>query len=229
MYLLRRYPTAMTAQYQNPLMIGMTTLTVTTEAYATVALSNSGVLLDAKTAGSDGVVNLAFSALSAPGYLDIVITKQNRQPYISTIQVILLPAGLMLFMFPILSVIRCLPETTMEPWITAKPIRFPSRLRMSASKQQPGVNATLSATDSCITITDNTATYGDIAPDQIGDGDNGFSLNVANNIADQHVVTFDLTDYKRNQFLDFAFQHYGQRSRTGNRHHDGIRSNTGRE
>ncbi|PLX11206.1 MAG: hypothetical protein C0594_03935, partial [Marinilabiliales bacterium] len=78
----------MTVSYINPLPIGTTNLVVNTEPYAYVAISKDGVLLDAQYTGSGSSATLNFSALSTPGTADIVVTKQNKQPYIGTINVI---------------------------------------------------------------------------------------------------------------------------------------------
>jgi hypothetical protein len=55
------------------------------------------------------------------------------------------------------------------------------------------LNATLSSTDTYITLTDNTENYGNINPDQILTIPEGFSFNVANNIPDQHGISFTLS------------------------------------
>ena len=46
----------------------------------------NGVLLDAQLCDATGVVNLNFNSISSIGPVDIVVTKQFKQPYITTIQ-----------------------------------------------------------------------------------------------------------------------------------------------
>jgi hypothetical protein len=67
-------PTAITASYNNDVIIGSSTFTVNTEENAYVAFSKDGVLLDAKIADASGTVNLTFPGLSNVGTADIVIT-----------------------------------------------------------------------------------------------------------------------------------------------------------
>ncbi|MEA3446979.1 MAG: C25 family cysteine peptidase, partial [Bacteroidota bacterium] len=73
-------PEALTISYTDP-AIGATSLTVTTESYTYVAISQDGVLLDAKWSGSGTSVNLSFSALTGDP-ASIVATKQDKIPHI---------------------------------------------------------------------------------------------------------------------------------------------------
>jgi hypothetical protein len=184
-------PSAMTASYQNPVLIGTTSLTVNTEPYATVALSNSGTLLDAKLAGSTGQAVLNFSTLTAPGYLDIVITKQNKQPFISTVQVI--PASGPYIVYNASAISDPTPSGNNNGAMDFGETNLLSiTLKNVGIATASSVGATLSSTDSYLTITDNSAAYGDISANQTATISNGFALNVANNIPDQHVINFDL-------------------------------------
>ncbi len=67
----------------NPPFIGSTSLEVTTEAYAYIAISQNGVLLDAKWSGANTSVVLEFDVLSNDP-VNIVGTKQDRAPAIDT-------------------------------------------------------------------------------------------------------------------------------------------------
>ncbi|MBK9358779.1 MAG: PKD domain-containing protein [Bacteroidales bacterium] len=184
-------PEALAATYQSTLMIGMSTLTVNTEAYATVALSNGGVLLDAKVADASGLVNLSFTALSAPGDLDIVITKQNRQPMIGTIQVI--PAEGPYVVYSGNTISDPLPDGNNNGAMDYAETNLLSvALNNVGVETASNVAATLSSADSYVTITDNSAAYGNIAPAGTVTITNGFAVGVANNIPDQHVVAFTL-------------------------------------
>ena len=81
-------PTALTVNYTDPITVGETSLTVNTEQYAYVAISQNNVLLDAQYTGANTSVTLNFSAFTDPGTADIVVTKQNKQPYIGTVTII---------------------------------------------------------------------------------------------------------------------------------------------
>lgn len=79
-------PDPMTVSYTNPQSVGVTSLVVTTVEDAYVAISHNGVLLDAELAPVGGVVTLNFPAFASPDTADIVVTKQNKQPYIGTVR-----------------------------------------------------------------------------------------------------------------------------------------------
>ena len=81
-------PSLLSVSHSGAIPLGSSTLTVTTEEDAYVALSMNGILLDAQLAGISGIVNLNFPNLTNIGNIDIVVTKQFRQPYISSISVI---------------------------------------------------------------------------------------------------------------------------------------------
>ena len=80
-------PSALTVNY-NSITVGETTLTVNTEQYAYVAISQNNVLLDAQYSGTSTSVTLTFTAFSSAGTADIVVTKQNKQPYIGTVDIV---------------------------------------------------------------------------------------------------------------------------------------------
>ncbi len=81
-------PSQLSATYTNPVPVGTNTLTVSTEQYAYVAISQNNILLDAQYTGANTSVTLTFPAFLTPGTADIVVTKQNRAPYIGTLDII---------------------------------------------------------------------------------------------------------------------------------------------
>lgn len=81
-------PAEIEATYLPTLSIGMTSLTVTTEPDAYVAISIGGVLLDASLANNFGEAVLDFEPLSNVGAAVIVVTKQFRAPHIGEAMII---------------------------------------------------------------------------------------------------------------------------------------------
>ncbi len=81
-------PEEVSASYLSTVPIGMSSLTVTTEEMAYVAISLDGVLLDAQLADASGVVVLNFAPLSTVATADLVITKQFRSPHIGEVMII---------------------------------------------------------------------------------------------------------------------------------------------
>ena len=81
-------PVALTVNYNDPITIGETSLIVSTEQYAYVAISQNNILLDAQYSGANTSVTLTFPSFTSTGTADVVVTKQNRQPYIGTVDII---------------------------------------------------------------------------------------------------------------------------------------------
>jgi hypothetical protein len=81
-------PEPFTVSLNKPsLKMGMKTLAVTTEPHAYVALTLGDELLDARVANPQGEVELRFRQLMQPGQASLVVTGQNRQPYIRELAV----------------------------------------------------------------------------------------------------------------------------------------------
>jgi hypothetical protein len=183
-------PTAITASYNNDVIIGSSTFTVNTEENAYVAFSKDGVLLDAKIADASGTVNLTFPGLSNVGTADIVITKQNRAPEIGTVNII--------------------PSTT--PYITLESYTIDDAAannngmadfgevvnldvtlkNVSDTYDALNVETELSTTDTNLIIIDSLETYGTIAALAESLKNGAFSISIDNNIEDQHILNFDL-------------------------------------
>ena len=82
-------PTVITSTYSNSVPVGVNNLSVDTDAPGSyVAISKDGVLLDAQIADANGNITLNFTAFSSTGTADLVVTKQNRAPYIGTLVIV---------------------------------------------------------------------------------------------------------------------------------------------
>ncbi len=181
-------PQAMTVTPSpSTLMLGMTSLDVSSSPYAYVALSQNGVLIAAAVSDASGNANLSFAndAL-AEGNADLVVTAQNRIPYIGTIEVT--PADE--------------PYVILESYTTSADPNFGETIDLHVALKNvaasgsgydaTGVTATLSITDSYVTINDATETYGTINAGQIVTQNDAFSITIADNVPDQYTFVFDL-------------------------------------
>ena len=81
-------PDEVTATYLSSMSIGMSSLTVSTEVDAYVAISIDGVLLDAKLANSSGEAILIFDPLTSVATAKVVVTKQFRAPHIGEVMIV---------------------------------------------------------------------------------------------------------------------------------------------
>ena len=81
-------PSVLGVDYMNTQSVGVNSLTVTTEPGAYVAISLNGTLLNAKLVDQSGIAEMTFAAINAPDTADIVITKQNRQPFFGEVYIL---------------------------------------------------------------------------------------------------------------------------------------------
>jgi len=78
-------PSVLDVIHASALTMGASSISVSTEQHAYVAVNQAGVLLDASYTDASGNVILNFDPLCSMDPVEIVISKQNRQVYISDI------------------------------------------------------------------------------------------------------------------------------------------------
>ena len=181
-------PSAMVANYNQSLQIGSSSLQVSTEPNAYVALSENGTLLDAKYTGSTGTVTLNFSALSTVGNADLVITKQNRQPYFGTVQI--LPGNTPFIELQSFNIID--PQGNGNG-IADYGESLSLGITLSNIGSQAGGNVMFAAstTDPYITLTNATAAFGTIGGSASASNSTSVLLTIAANAPDQHPATIN--------------------------------------
>ena len=81
-------PAANNVTHANTISIGVTTFPVSADAGSYVAVTKNNVILGVAVVPSSGTVNVPISGLTAAGDVMIVVTRQQRQPYMTTIQAI---------------------------------------------------------------------------------------------------------------------------------------------
>ena len=190
-------PTMLSVSHASATPIGTTTLSVDAEENAYVAISMNGVLLDAQLVDFTGTVNLTFSAIANVGNADIVITKQFKQPYQGTIQIIS-PNGPY-----VIYTTNTIDDTAGN---NNSLVDYGELINMDIDVQNVGsvnansVNVTLSTNDQAVTVINNSAVVNIINPSQILSIPNSFTFQVENNISDQHLLVFtlELTDNLNN-------------------------------
>ncbi len=78
-------PDAMTVSYEPLMPLQSTEFTVNAEPYAYVAISKDGVLYGSALADETGVAVVALNPISVPGDAQVIVTAQNKQPYIGSV------------------------------------------------------------------------------------------------------------------------------------------------
>ncbi|NOY37102.1 MAG: T9SS type A sorting domain-containing protein [Chlorobi bacterium] len=81
-------PDALPVNVPHQIPTGLTNLTVITEDHAVIALSGNDTLVATAYSNDDGIAILNFPPLIKTGYIHLVGTRQNRRPFIDSIEVI---------------------------------------------------------------------------------------------------------------------------------------------
>jgi hypothetical protein len=184
-----KIPTVMNATYMPILPLGNTSFTVNTEAYAYVAISMNGVLKGAALADSLGVAVVSLSPISNPGTVNLVITKQNRQPIITTIPVAT-PTG------PYVNLnnyqLTDASGNNNQAADYGEIIKIDVNLKNIGVAVSNNVTATLYCNNQYINITDSTEIYGNINAGNEKSVTSAYTFKVAELIPDQSIANFTL-------------------------------------
>lgn len=184
-----KIPTIMNANYLPILPLGNNSFTVNTEAFAYVAISMNGILKGAALADSLGVALINLSPITTPGTVDLVITKQNRQPIITTIPVAT-PTG------PYINLnnfqLTDASGNNNQAADYGEIIKLNVNLKNIGVQASNNVTATLTCNNQYITITDSTESYGNINAGLEKSVTSAYTFKVANLIPDQTVTAFTL-------------------------------------
>ena len=183
-------PTSLIASHVAATPIGATSFEVITEENAYVAISIGGVLLDAQMADATGIVNLTFPAISNVGTADIVITKQFKQPYQGSVQIIS-PTG----PYVIYSN-STIDDAAGNNNLLAdynELIDIYVDLQNVGSANATSVDVVISTIDPYVTLTNTTVNIPLINTSQITTSPTPFSFQVALFVPDQHIAPFTLT------------------------------------
>ncbi len=196
-------PDPMTVSYSSLMPLGSATFNITTNApYCYAAISMGGVLYGAALADSLGNVVLNLNPISTPGNADVVVTCQNKQPYIGTL-VVASPSG----PYVLYTKNHISGSDTLVDYNESNALDVTLKNYGAASAN--GVNATLSSTDPYLTITDNTQAFGTIASNASATQTSAYTFSTVGYIPDQHIAVFhiNIVDNASNTWSsDFSFK-----------------------
>ncbi len=183
-------PDVLTVSHDPLIPMGATSFTVNTEPYAYVALSMDGVLYGAALADASGVALLNLDPMTTPGEADVVVTKQNYQPYMGTV-LVNNPAGAFISMS--YYVINDSLGNDNDKADYSETISLDVLLENLGGSDATDVSGLLSSTDEYITITDDFAEWGLITAGETSMQFDAFAFDVDAMIPDQHAAAFQLT------------------------------------
>lgn len=183
-------PPAMTVSYNALMPLGTTSFNITTNApYAYAAISKGGVLYGAALADSTGNITVNLDPITVPGVADIVITRQNRKPYIGTV-LVASPTG------PYVLYTKNHVNTSGNGDTLVdynENVVLDVTLKNYGAASANAVNATLGTTDPYVTITDNSQSWGTINSNNASTQTNAYTFTTAGYVPDLHVAAFTLS------------------------------------
>ncbi len=161
---------------------------VSAEPGSYVSISMDGVIHGQGFVDASGQVEILLDAFSMPGTADIVITAQNKQPYIETIAVITPSGPYVVFNEYTIDDSEGNDNGEIE---IGESISLDIELVNVGPDNANDITATLSTEDELITITDDNADFGDIAGD-FGTASvaGAFAFDVPADVEDGHTVRF---------------------------------------
>jgi len=177
----------------HPSTLLLTANTVTVEAVpgSYVGISKNGELYGSAYVDQSGVAVVDITPFGVPGEVDIVVSCQNHEPYISTMMVIAPDGPYCIYDSSVVSEVVGNGNGVVD---AGESLSMGIRIRNVGPDQANDVDATLSTLDTFVTITDNSEYYGSIAGDDgvmyIADG---FAFGLDSSTPDGHRVTFTLT------------------------------------
>jgi len=183
-------PPVTTAVYDPLMPLSSTSFIVNTDPYAYVSITKDGVLYGAAIADATGLATVSLDPITVPGNADVVVTRQNGQPYIGTV-LVASPSGpyVLLDDFQIDDA----AGNNNGQIDYGENILLDVTLENVGSSAANNVSVILSTTDTYVTITDDTQAWPSIPSNATSSQIGAFAFTVADDVPDQHMVAFDLT------------------------------------
>ncbi len=168
------------------LFVGFTSIAVNTSPYAYIALTQDEELLGVALADADGNAEITFTRSLGSNPLTIVVTAQNKIPYIEEI----------------------IPGAPSEPYVsissnsttlsadygvtTGVNITLKNFAVLESGNDAINTNAIISSTDEFVTVNDNTENYGTILAGTSSEILSAYEIMIAENVPDNHKINFTM-------------------------------------
>lgn len=180
-------PQAMTVSHAGSMPVGISTLSVNCSfTGALVCLSMNGQILGTGLVNG-GIAIINFTAITSPDTVFVTVTGFNQLPYLG--EVLIIPASGPYVIYQNNAIHD--PSGNNDGAID-----FNETIDVDLSIQNVGiadalgVSATLTTTDPYVTITNATSLFGNVLSTSSVSITNAFQFVVANNVPDQHVISF---------------------------------------
>lgn len=184
-------PTAMTVTHAPSLVLGTSTFMVNGNTdNALVSLTQNGEIVGTGTIMNGNVMVNFPSPIVSTNDITLTATAFNHVPYIATVTVTV-PTGPYVIANPFL--VNDATGNNNQQADFNENIILGQPLYNVGSQMASATSASLSTTDTYITISDANQSFGDINASTIATENTAFQVQIANNVPDQHVAHFDVT------------------------------------
>lgn len=146
-------PAANNVSHASTIGIGMTTFTVNADAGSYVSITKNNEILGVAQVPSSGTVNVPITGLNSAGNVMVVVTRNQRQPYITTIQAVSLDG-------PFVSVDSYTPHIALVGENTDLSITFKN---VGTTATSGNTTVTLTAGSNDVTVLTDTKTFSSLA------------------------------------------------------------------
>jgi len=183
-------PPAMNVTYSALMPLASNSFTVNSEPFAYVAISKDGVLYGAAEADALGVAVVNLTPITVPGTADIVVTKQNRQPFIGTV-VVASPDGPYV-LFDAYQVDDSNGNNNQMAEF-GENILFDVSLHNVGNSDATNVTSTITTNDEFLTLTDATEVIPTIQSQSVVTAGGAFAATLNAYLPDEHVAHFTIS------------------------------------
>jgi hypothetical protein len=201
-YVRTAMPLTMTVTHNPVIFLGTTTFNVNcNQEGARATLTMDGTML-ATTTVTGGVATLQYAPINTPGTATLTVTGFNCLPYTASIDVI--PAEGPFVVFGTFDIND--PDGNNNGLADySESVDLSVGLDNVGIQDAIDVTVTISTTDPYVTITDPTEVYPLIPANGSATIENGFGIDIASNVPDQHAVTFNLNSSDGDQSWQSTF------------------------
>ena len=182
-------PDEMTVSMPAAIMFGQPSISVDAVPYAYISITMDNEQYGIALADENGHADIDLGAFPAPGIADVVITAQNYEPYISTIEVVPAEGPYIIYAGDVVHDDAGNGNGLID---TGEPITLDLTVE-NVGVADGDADVLLTTDNPYITMTDSTENYGAVPAGEEVTVNNAFAFDVANNIPDQTNVSFTLT------------------------------------
>ena len=182
-------PEQMPVTHAGIITMGQTTFSVETEPYAYAALNRDGEMLSVALADAEGNLELNVDGMTA-GFVELVITAQNKQPWIEELLVFTPDGAFCIFESCVLDDDSLGNGNMLADFDESVFLNI--SLKNYGSEEAINVDAILSSENEYVSILDNSENYGTIGIEESILKDYAFLIKLSNDIPDQTKLDFEL-------------------------------------